>query len=144
MIEAHKLFLKDLKKLKTIDRPKENVKKRFENTTWNNQRKVLCINTDKVYNSIREATRDTGCYASGIIDCCKGRIAHVKNLQWKYVEDDKSKKGIQLKKVMCIETGEVFRSAFECGKKFEIYPVSIIKACKDGNERKGYHFKFSS
>ena len=54
--------------------------------------KVMCVNTGSVYNSANKASKDTGCTASAIIQCCKGNYdsSSDKNgnkLKWVYVND---------------------------------------------------------
>lgn len=38
----------------------------------------------KKYNSIKEASEETGCHRSRIIDVCKGKRKHTKNFIWQY------------------------------------------------------------
>lgn len=54
--------------------------------------KVVCINTGKVYNSANSASKDTGCTASGIIQCCKGKYSETSGnngnkFRWKFYEE---------------------------------------------------------
>lgn len=45
------------------------------------------------------------------------------------------------RKIKCIETGEIFNSIKEAGKKFGIKPTNITTVCKGkANSAKGYHF----
>ena len=48
-------------------------------------RKVKCITTGKIYNSIKEASDELGLYYSNIVACCNGRRATCGGLEWKYV-----------------------------------------------------------
>lgn len=53
--------------------------------------KVICLNTEKEYNSANSASKDTGCFVSGILECCKGNYKYTKDrngnkLKWKFVE----------------------------------------------------------
>ena len=52
-----------------------------------NQRKVICINTGKVYKSITEATNATG--ANNISKVCNGKSFDTKGLQFAYYEEGK-------------------------------------------------------
>ena len=47
--------------------------------------KVKCIETGKIYNSMREAERDTGCPHTHISECVRGLAAQCKGLHWEYV-----------------------------------------------------------
>ena len=48
-------------------------------------RKVKCITTGKIYNSIKEASDELGLYHSNIVACCNGRRATCGGLEWKYL-----------------------------------------------------------
>ena len=48
-------------------------------------RKVECIDTGKVYDSLAEAARDTGAYAQNIWHVCKGHWQRAAGLRWRYV-----------------------------------------------------------
>ncbi len=47
-------------------------------------RKVRCITTGTVYNSLTEASKDTGCSNSKISLCCSGKRKQTGNLEWEY------------------------------------------------------------
>ena len=64
----------------------EHKKKVKENTPL--KKSTLCIETNKVYFSAREAGRQTGiCYAS-IIACCNGKVKSAGGYRWKYVKSN--------------------------------------------------------
>ena len=48
-------------------------------------RKVKCVTTGKIYNSIKEAADELGLYHSNIVACCNGRRATCGGLKWKYL-----------------------------------------------------------
>ena len=48
-------------------------------------RKVKCVTTGKIYNSIKEAADKLGLYHSNIIACCNGRRATCGGLEWEYL-----------------------------------------------------------
>lgn len=50
-----------------------------------NERKVQCITTGKIYNSIKEITSELGLSHSNIVACCKGRRHTCGGLKWKYL-----------------------------------------------------------
>lgn len=68
---------------------KENNKKFQEKGTEAVKRKVQCIETQKIYNSIAEAVLDTGCLQSKITECCRGTRNTTHNLHWRYINDNK-------------------------------------------------------
>ena len=56
-------------------------------------KKVVCINTGEIFNSIKEAANITGANASNITQCCKGKCKSTgidtitkEKLEWKYVD----------------------------------------------------------
>ena len=49
--------------------------------------KVRCIETGKIYSSLREAEKDTGCGHAHIAECAKGLATHCKGLHWEYVDN---------------------------------------------------------
>jgi group I intron endonuclease len=67
---------------------------------WKNQIKTTSvIQADehgqkiKTFNSIKEATGETGCIHSGIIACCKGRYKTCGGFRWMYYDDYIKKQG---------------------------------------------------
>lgn len=46
--------------------------------------KIRCVETGKIYNSLREAERDTGCLHQHIAECAKGIIKQTHGLHWTY------------------------------------------------------------
>lgn len=51
-----------------------------------NERKIICIETQKIYNSIKEAEKDCPVSASCISHCCRGKIKTAGGYHWKFVE----------------------------------------------------------
>ena len=51
----------------------------------NNIKRVMCITTGKIYNSIKEAAKDTNANYSCISKACKGKIKTAGKLKWKYI-----------------------------------------------------------
>ena len=50
-------------------------------------RRVVCVETQTVYGSLREAHRETGVKHSSISDACRGRVKTAGGLHWQYVEE---------------------------------------------------------
>jgi hypothetical protein len=51
-----------------------------------NSKKVICLDTNKIYSSIFEASIKTNTCRSSIIQCCKNRRKTANKLHWKYVD----------------------------------------------------------
>lgn len=49
-------------------------------------RKIRCITTGKVYNSVKEAVEELGLQHSNIVACCNGRRHKCGGLEWEYIE----------------------------------------------------------
>lgn len=47
--------------------------------------KVRCINTGKIYNSVKDATEELNLHHSNIVACCNGRRSSCGGLKWEYV-----------------------------------------------------------
>lgn len=86
----------DISNLQWLSRG-DNSRKRHKGTTHISEKKmVVCLNPYRIYPTIAEAARDTGCYASGIMYCCKGIHNYTyadypsreKKLQWRYATKD--------------------------------------------------------
>lgn len=139
-------------------------------------RRVICLETLKVYDTMKEAKDDTG--ASKISDCCRRENKHRSSggLHWEFYDEsltdqdykDILKKSLEeefknkhkspseknIKKtiertsipVMCIETGEIFSSAREACRKYNIQPSTICACCKNYKWTKsagGFHWKYA-
>lgn len=78
-----------------------------------NKKGVVCIELNKTYTSIKEASRSTGINDSQITRCCKGKNNTAGGYHWRYFDSDyikyinKKNNSISIK---CIETGEIFDS----------------------------------
>lgn len=107
----------------------------------NHKKQVRCIETNEIYDSASAAARATGIKC---IDSCARGICHTAGgYRWEYIEnpypkkENCSKKG---KKVICIETGNVFDSAKSASDYMQVRAIdSYIRL---GKKCKGYTFKY--
>lgn len=127
----------------------------YENyTSIIENRKVICLTTNKIFNSILEAGREYNMKGySDIYRCCKYKTQkHAgkdpktgKRLVWMYyneylsnnklIQDDYIDTNHSLcKKVICLTTGEIFNSQTEASKKYNI-KSSSVSACCNGRYR---------
>lgn len=51
-------------------------------------KKVRCVDTGIVYDSITDAHEETGCSVSGISKCCHGKQEETKGLHFEFVEEN--------------------------------------------------------
>lgn len=56
------------------------------NTYSNAKRKIMCVETRKIYDSVYQAGKQTGIYRSMINNVLRGRFSQTKGYHWKYVE----------------------------------------------------------
>ena len=72
-------------KLKIMHKGK-HFSKQNEFKKGQNAKKVINITTNKIYNSMQDAMKDTGIFVSNICNCCKGNIKTAGGYIWKYQE----------------------------------------------------------
>lgn len=121
-----------------------------------NSKKVVCINTGEVFNCIRSIEDKFGFSENHISQCCRGNrksegVINGERCGWMYYDDYKkiSKKDLDIlikelsenkshKKVVCINTGEVFNTVTEASLKYNI-PIQNISSCctQKGNKTAG-------
>ena len=53
-------------------------------------KKVLCIETNTIFNNTKEAGDWLGVDRAGISGCCRGKYKTIKGYHWKYVEEDRN------------------------------------------------------
>ena len=116
-------------------------------------KRVKNITTGEIFGSSMECARELGLNFSHVSAVCRGSRKSTGKMVFRYLDEDgkviepiiiSKPKRINRKKVMNIDTGEVFNSATEAeiryfGKKIG----SINKACKGKhNKSAGYRWKF--
>ena len=103
-------------------------------------KKVICVNTQKVYKSLKEASEDTGVHKDGISNCCRhitksaGSDGQGNRLVWEFYEEGKTyeyKKPLhkKSKKVICLTTNEIFDTMQEASNKYNICHSCISNCC---------------
>ena len=118
-----------------------------------NAKKVYCVQTGQVFDSIAIAENATGC--SGISRCCLNHACQCRNsdgklLNWCFLEDKdtfqfiKRKISWNAKAIICIETNEKFESMkFVLEKYKNISRTTLFRALKDQKKNVGgYHWKY--
>lgn len=103
-------------------------------------RKIICINTGGIYNSIVEASEDFNINYTNIHQVCCGNSNSARGCdgnyyQFAYYEKGKEYKLIKLenintpRNVVCVNTGEVFKSTVEASNKTKIQQSHISNCC---------------
>lgn len=95
-------------------------------------KKVLCIETNIVYNSIGEAMRKTGIDKSSISKACLNQISCAGGYHWRFLEDKtntKFKIDKRKKPVYCITTGKIYESVAQAARETNSDISNICKVC---------------
>lgn len=117
----------------------------LEKTKNNNHRRVICVDTQKVYDTIRDAAKDVGVNDSEISACCRGINISAGQKRWLYLEDATEEKMQELlsidisykrpKPIYCVELDMIFKNAKEAERYTGVINSNIIAVCKG---KKGY------
>lgn len=123
----------------------EQLKKMSENNKL--ARKVICITTNKIYNSLTSAGKDCGTSDENIARACKtGIAAGCKNgvyLHWAYLNEDGSYEQViytykkRNREVFCITTNKFFNSMKEAAEYYNIKSDRIYQCCVGKNKTGG-------
>lgn len=113
--------------------------------TYYNSRRVICINTGEIYESVSEAEKTNN--ISGISACCRGENHTAGGYQWEFYEEGRKYelKEIQYKtnskKVICIETQKVYDSIVNAQNETGATNISSVIA-KERETSGGFHWDF--
>lgn len=113
-------------------------------------RKIICIDTNEFFECIKLASEKYHIPESDIRQVCKQLRHTAGGLRFCYAENFNQNMRNQpiirqtnAKKIICIETQEIFNSALEAQQKLTIDNSSILKNCKGYLKSAGkLHFKF--
>lgn len=104
-----------------------------------NATRVICINTGKTFNTMTEACKEYGTTLKQVSKVVTGkRISCYSNklnqyLQFAYYEEGKGyklKENVNIqepKQVICVNTGEIFRSTWEASRAYNISQGSLVR-----------------
>lgn len=102
----------------------------------------LAGNFIKEWKNARTAAKELSLQDSHISSCCKGKRNQTGGYQWRYADEElKSVPPITTKrKVICIETSEVFDTVNHAAKHFGYAHATVKNSCEGKNITKPYHF----
>lgn len=117
-------------------------------------RKVICLETLEVFNSISEAAKAKLCNATSISENCQNkRVKSVSGLHWAYYDENITKEkanemieqckkdNAKRKKVICVETKEIYESTVEAQNKNNC--KHICDVCNGKRKTAGgYHWMY--
>lgn len=115
-----------------------------------NQKKIICITTNEIFDSIKLASEKYCVSPSSISECCyhrflsSGKLQDGTPLQWLFYEEFLSGnykiiKSPKDKRVICITTNKVFKNSQEAGKYYNMDYSHLYTICKN---KKGYCGEF--
>jgi len=110
-------------------------------------KKVICITTGQIFDSLTEASKYYNIAQSNIMFCCKGKtnscgkLNDGTRLQWKYYNEGETYLpklyiNTKLKPVKCVTTNKIFESIKEAQEYYQI-SYSVIIACCKGRQKYG-------
>lgn len=120
-------------------------------------KRVICLETNEIFNSAKEAENYFGFNKDSVASVCRGNKLTVHNYHFEFIDDyteeikiikeqkqiNKDKKSHNQKKVLCVELNMKFESASEASRYFNhgtgyVSSLIINNRCSDLN----YHFKY--
>lgn len=113
-------------------------------------RKIICVNTLKIYYTAIQAERETGIYNSHILSCCKGELKSAGKMSngspmvWKYYDEYNKNNNYTYannvsKVIICLETKEIFHSQIEACKKYNMSDRTLNNHLKNRTSFSGRH-----
>ena len=134
---------------------KESKEKISNKNKYRNAKKVINIDTGEIFKSVSEATKSYNILSENQIrECCKGKRKSAKGFKWMFLDDwnnlSKYEKELKVKekigkqkKVINIDTNEIFESILEASIKYNINKKSISNNCRGKSKSAGgYHWKY--
>lgn len=125
----------------------EHKRKNSESHKGLGAKKVVCIETGIIYDSIKEAARAIGIKGTGHISaCCRGDRETCGGYHWCYEEDYTKEKVKELltpkinkhcKPVLCVETNKMYSSILEAALDIGISSTRIVDHLKGRQEYAG-------
>ena len=115
---------------------------------------VICIETNIVYPSISDASKQTGVHYSSISKCCLFKAKSANNLHWRYANMSQAEWEANFNKsfnqgnckqtsVICLETGEIFSSIKAAARFANVSKTAISNACRGVTSKAGnYHWRY--
>ena len=114
-----------------------------------NKVSVICVELNKVFDSVAEASHFTGIDRSSISKCCRNKMLTAGGYTWKFADKELAKQyevkktNKCIKAVYCITTDIQYNSVAEAAKQTGCDSSGIIKVCKGKQKTtKGLTWKY--
>ena len=124
-----------------------NYKTRYTRSLSNpRKRPVRCLENGVIYESLAAAARATGIGIKYISRNCTGARTHALKLHFEFVNKElrekaelkqNQKKDFRKRPIICLDTGEIFESAAEAARHFNILASTICGVCRGKVIRSG-------
>lgn len=112
-------------------------------------RRIICLNTNKIYNSIVECCKELNLKPNMVGSVCAGRKYSTKGLRFAYLDDNNKpnlallKDKYSIKKVMCYETGIIYDNCLKASKELGLSRNAVSEVAYGRTPTAGgYHFFF--
>lgn len=142
------------KKIPYIPNKKERYKKvskalKGKNNNKYLSKRIICVETNVIYPSIREAERQLNIASGSIIHTLSGKNQTCHGFHWRYVDYSNEKIDNRISKklipVKCIETNKEYKTINACSIDLfgnRNHRKDIKLCCETGKTHNNYHFKY--
>lgn len=112
-------------------------------------RKVICLNTGAVFDTVTDAATATGVDSSKVVSVCKGKRGSASGFHFAYLSDHESgtipqfnqklrgKENYRARAVRCIETGVTYGTVTEAANATGAKVSAIVRVCKNAGKTAG-------
>ena len=107
-----------------------------------NARAVTCLETGEIWECANYCAKDIGVNSASLQESlyngykCKGK-------HYRYMDDDNYKMNKEPHSVMCVQTGQVWKTVRECAEELGVTPRTVWRYCSGiRNPPKGLTFKY--
>lgn len=132
----------------------ENARAKLLERNEENKKQIVCLEDKKIFQSISDAAEYYKISSGAISSTCNGGRNTAGGIHFMFLEDwlasdEKTRVNLlakqphRRKRVICIESKEIFSSIREAAKKYGIDHKNIMRACGKSTRTAGnYHWKF--
>ena len=137
-----------------ITKTEDQIIEKLNNSLGSQGRKIICITTNEIFNSILDASRKYKINSVNISECCTmgnrkksaGKHPETKDkMVWQYYNDYlngivvSENNNERIKNIICITTDKIFESAKQASEFYGIPSPNILLCCKGKYKKAGKH-----
>ena len=96
---------------------------------------VICITTNKVFDTITDGANYYNICKSNITNCCNGKkksagkLPDGTKLVWRYIDNNNNDYTYKCKKIICTTTNKVFNTLKDCAAYYNVSSSNISSCC---------------